>query len=202
MRSLHSLGFSLVELLVVVAIFIIITSVVLINQNKFSSNVAIQNLAYQIGLAIRQAQVYGLSVRGSNANGADTFDTAFGVHFDDSSKTSFIFYADSDSDKMYLEGNDVLESTFNIDSGTISNVCTTDGSGNKNCFNSTPNGGTDIDSADITFKRPDPEAVIVNNLTPSSGPNDSKIEITVQSALKDRSQTIVVTSTGQIYVTS
>jgi prepilin-type N-terminal cleavage/methylation domain-containing protein len=183
-----SKGFSLVELLVVVAIFIIITAVVLFNQNRFSSDMSIQNLAHQVALAIRQAQVFGISVRGSSA-GQTNFDIAHGVHFT-TSPASFILFADNDNNGIYTEF-DSLVSTFNLQNGnTIQSVCVT--GSNAKCI-------SDSETLSITFKRPNSEAMIKQT---AGGPNYPGVEIRVISALRDKTMTIVVNQTGQIYVSN
>lgn len=195
-----SKGFSLTELIVVVAIFIILTSVVLINQNRFSSTISIQNLAYQISLTIRQAQVYGLSVRGSKVGSVSTFDTAFGIQFNSATPTQFIFFADLNKDKKYILADDGLPiSTFTLDSGSIKDVCTTSAL-IIHCFGST--GTNKITTADIIFQRPNPEAIISDDLSLVGDPGKSQIQITLQSAIKDKVQNIFVTRPGQIYVTN
>ena len=52
-------GFTLVELLVTIVIFVIITGVVLVNSNKFDSSVLLHNFTYDVALTIKQAQTYG-----------------------------------------------------------------------------------------------------------------------------------------------
>src|SRR3989344_2260670 len=58
-------GFSLVEILATLAIFFIISSILFFNFRGFGSRTVLDNLAHQIALTIRQAQVYGISVRGT-----------------------------------------------------------------------------------------------------------------------------------------
>lgn len=52
-------GFTLIEFIVIISIFSIMASVALFNFNGFRSNIALGNLANDIGLTIRQAQVFG-----------------------------------------------------------------------------------------------------------------------------------------------
>jgi prepilin-type N-terminal cleavage/methylation domain-containing protein len=75
-------GLTFIELIVVVAIMGIISTVVLFRQAKFSSDILITDMAYQIALAIRQAEVFGLSSKKSDT-GVDstTFRAGFAVLF-------------------------------------------------------------------------------------------------------------------------
>ena len=77
-------GFTLIELLVTVSMFIIITSVVLVNFPSFSSKISLDNLAHEVALAVRQAQVFGVSSREFGV-GSGIFPT-HGVHFDKNQK--------------------------------------------------------------------------------------------------------------------
>ncbi len=47
----------------------------LANHERFNSSILLDSLAYDIALSIREAQVYGLSVRGINAD----FQVGYGV---------------------------------------------------------------------------------------------------------------------------
>lgn len=58
-----SAGVTLIELMVTVGIFIVISGVTLANYPLFSSTIVLENVAQEIALSIRQAQVFGISVR-------------------------------------------------------------------------------------------------------------------------------------------
>ena len=77
-------GFSLVELMVSIGIFVMITSITLTNYPKFSNKLSLDLLAQDIALSLRQAQVSGSSVLGAKSGGAQTFG-AYGIHFGDPS---------------------------------------------------------------------------------------------------------------------
>ncbi len=70
-------GMTIVELLVAIVIFAVISGVVLFNYGDFNSSLTIQNLADDIALTIRRAQSYAIGVRGSSG----AFDLGYGVHF-------------------------------------------------------------------------------------------------------------------------
>src|SRR3989338_1063071 len=69
-------GFTLIELLVVTGVIIVVSGVVLANQNKFGGQVLLQNFAYDVEISIRQAQVYGLAVARSGSGGTAAFGTS------------------------------------------------------------------------------------------------------------------------------
>jgi prepilin-type N-terminal cleavage/methylation domain-containing protein len=173
---MNSRGFTLIELVVTLGIMVVITSVTLANYNKFGGKVLLRTTAYEMALAAREAQTYGISVRkvgfinyGSGLQtvlDADTyseFQPAYGLHFSAGSPTSYTMFADTYKDNGIISrGEDGLRNT-NLEDVTIYNI----GKGykiNKLCA------GTDgkcvsvcescTGSLDITFKRPEPDASI------------------------------------------
>ncbi len=83
--------------MLVIGIFGILTSVVIFNYGNFNSNIIMSNLAYEVALEIRQAQVYSLGVKGTGEGlGSSTFNTRYGVFFDLNSENDFRFLSFSD----------------------------------------------------------------------------------------------------------
>lgn len=154
-------GFSLIELVVVIAIMTIISGVTLFNQGKFSGNVSLENLAYEIALTIRQAQFFGMNVREVTSGGSSTFDSGYGVFFDKSNPNSFIFFADLNNNRFYDGAGEVLE-VYNMTRGNYIKYLCIDGG----CAD--PSTSTINDLA-ITFKRPDPDALIKTSNTANCG---------------------------------
>ena len=122
-------GFTLIEFVVIISIFAIMAGVALINFSGFRSDVALNNLAHDIALTIRQAQVFGWSTRtdniGSNNedfiqlenNSADGNPVRFaeGVHFkyeNGSFVKEFILYTKRDSslgNEYYVTSDRVVD---------------------------------------------------------------------------------------------
>jgi prepilin-type N-terminal cleavage/methylation domain-containing protein len=98
-------GMTYVELIVVLSIFAIMSSVVLFNYGKFQAKVDINNLANDIALKIVQAQKDAMS--GKWNSGAPTdWKPSYGVYFDRTSPTSFIYFADlSPANHWYDQGS-------------------------------------------------------------------------------------------------
>jgi len=178
-------GFSIVELLVSTSILVVITLVVLVNHSAFGGNILVGALAYDVGLSIRQAQVFGLSVREFGV-GTNTFDVGYGVHFDIDNSTGYQIFADIDKNKMFNNG-DGTEEVFFIGKGfSIAKICGTNSSSVEVCSDS---GGISV--MDVTFIRPDPDAFIVVDGDPSvvyqsarivvQSPNGNKREVNVES---------------------
>lgn len=215
-KALKNKGFSLIELLVVVMIFMVITSVVLFNQNKFSSDISISNVAYAVALQVRQAQVYGTLVRSSTST--DSFNSGYAIHLYNTGdavhpKGAFKLFTDDNGNFQYDDpskngdpnNRDTDISSFNLAEGNvIDNVCTYDsfstGRTGK-CFSSS--GGNNLTMVDIVFKRPDPAAIISDDRSTGAAPNQSKraeVDIVIKSSIGDKKRTVKVTSAGQISV--
>jgi prepilin-type N-terminal cleavage/methylation domain-containing protein len=151
-------GFTLLELMIVLGIFAIFTGLLVANYHKFGSNLDVTNLAYSVALSVREAQLYGVSVKES-APGSDQFTNRYGIHFTHSSdpatnNTYQIFY-DSNNNGQW-DASDQQITVFTVTNGnSIESIC-----GIK------PNGGGSDDcngTLDITFLRPNPEARISTN---------------------------------------
>ncbi|MBT3282824.1 prepilin-type N-terminal cleavage/methylation domain-containing protein [bacterium] len=180
MKHSKNKGFSLVELIASVAIFTIIMSVILVKHSEFSGTLAVENLAYDIALSIRKAQVFGLSVR-EFKDGGSNFNVGYGLHFDSSANDSYIFFVDANRNEKYDDSSEIIE-VFALNKGnTISEFCTLVSSSSQKCSVS------DITYLDIIFERPNPDAIIkssaVSDLYTSAvitiaSPNGAKWDIT------------------------
>lgn len=183
-------GFSMVELVVSVGILVVITSIVLVNHNLFGGNILVSNLAYDVGLSIRQAQVFGLSVREFGA-GTGQFDIGYGIHFDSDDFSSYRLFADINKNKIFDAG-DGTEEVFAIRQGfSIKQICATNSASVELCT------GGDINTVDVVFIRPDPDAYIRVDGDPVVV--YGHVRIIVQSP-QGSEREIVVESTGQISI--
>jgi len=202
-------GFTMVELVVTIAIFTIITSMIMVSQRRFGGNIQITNLAYDVALSIRQAQAYGISVRRvTQAASSEQFSKSYGVHFRDTGY--FVLFTDIDGNGLYdtflddkskclaippTGHNPECVEVFKIEKGnSISKFCAGD-----QCTNSEdPN---KIDSLDILFHRPDPEPTInaTQNLARTGASPYSNASITVTSP-QGLSKTVTVSASGQISI--
>ena len=181
----------MVELVVSVGILVVITSIVLVNHSFFGGNILVGNLAYDVALSIRQAQVFGLSVREFGI-GTGQFDVGYGVHFDSDSPTSYRLFADVDKGKTFDIGDGTQEA-FTISQGySIARVCATNTAAVEVC---TDDG--DITTLDIVFIRPDPDAYI--RADGDAATIYERARIVVQSP-RGTTREVVVESTGQISI--
>ena len=208
-------GFTIIELVVSVAIFAFMTALVISKYGTFNQNTLLVNVAYDMALTVRTAQSYGLSVK--SADGTNTFNAPYGVHFDMGDTTHFKLFVDKDSNYKY-SSSPVEESitTYTLNSGAkISKICL--GSDfNTDCGTGSLKLLTSNDALDITYRRPNPNAIPycvdrLNNSTlcsiiTSVGTNNINpvgqpiVFITITSSDGTNSQNILIRKNGQISV--
>jgi len=207
------------ELLVSIAIMAIITAVVASNESQFGSGATLKNISNNLSLSLRQAQIYGISVKefspGSyQAYSINSFNAGYGVSFNlnaspGGDNTAYIFFADrkpaapptANPDGLYGSGvscpifgsgnppSECIDKTALTQGHTISALCTVR-SGVEDCENT---------RLDVSFIRPAVEAKIIFNadIPGSASLNLACVEI---SAPDGKRNAVVVYTTGQISV--
>ena len=182
-------GFTLIELLVVTSILIIITGLMLVNHSQFGGKILLQNLAYDVALSIRQAQVYGISVR---QFGSGNFGVAYGMHFAVSSPKTYELFGDGNGNGLWDAEENVSPSPYDISRGYyIDKLCAPAGADSEVC--------TAVNRLDVVFKRPEPDAFIgANGISGLTNPLESA-RIVFKSPRGDEAS-VVVEVTGQISV--
>lgn len=203
-----SRGFTLIELLVVCAIVVIISSLILVDNNKFGGEVTLENLAYDIALTIRQAQVYGIAVAnvGNNSNFSSGYGVVFSANYASLNPPQYYLFADLQNNGIYNPSYTPSEEVQEEDlqqGYQVSQLCVISESNTTLC---TPS------EVDILFKRPEPVAYIsagFNGATPAScsigfAQNNftncyTEAEITIESP-KGGTRTVDVYQNGQISV--
>lgn len=186
-----SKGFTLIELMVVVAIMVLITTAVLIRQSRFDSSTLLRSLSYSIALSIRSAQVYGTSVLGVKSGGVTLFAPAYGVYFNN--QNSYLLFADVNGNGAYDPAVDTIVETYQVGAGfRISKFCGVLADGSKHCSSD-----GSLTWMTVYFKRPNPDALVASSAGESY--NGAYIQII---AINDASNThsISVSSTGEIAV--
>jgi prepilin-type N-terminal cleavage/methylation domain-containing protein len=197
-------GFTLVELLVSVAIFVFMTALLVAKYGTFNQSVLLTDLAYDVALTVRTAQTYGLSVTSATNSSVDAFKYAYGVDLTTlapspagNSDNQLILFADTntipsnpnsiyDGDVQVTPGADKVINTYAIKRGAIvSGFCTTE-SGCATLLTG---------QLDITFKRPNPNAKICLG----SDCSPAYVQITLRGT-DGSTRTVVVRSNGQISV--
>ena len=194
-----SAGFSIVELIVTLTIFITLTTVMLFKYNTMNTRLTLDTLAHQIAQWTRETQISAMSVKSH----AGSYSTGYGLHFDTLVPNQFIFFADLDGDKKYTPGGtcgDVASECVQVvnllKGNTIAMLC---GENKGNPPGACPSGLEALMDTDIVFTRPDPDAFINGEYSLGNRNNYARNQITVQ-AVTGYSRTVEVWTTGQVSV--
>ncbi len=193
-------GFTLLELMVVIALMAIIFSITLSNYNGMNKKIELENLVYDVALSIREAQLYGINKKLAKNEFSDGETSPFGFHIDISnSDTKNKLWIFSDIDKNFY---------FDDDCSTTQEECQTvevfpKGMHIKKIILYKPD-GTKIEEnkINIMFRRPNPDAKIIID----SGPDNtgqtlhSKVCIEITSKTEIYTGAVVVGAAGDIYV--
>ncbi len=155
-------GFTIMEFIVVLTIFVIMAGVTLFNFKSFQSDIALSNLAYDIALTLRRAQVVG-----SSGVGQGNKTSVRGIHFEKDSGTAFrselIFFQDTGSSEFDFDSDDKELEIFTINTNdTIRSICLAASGDESSCLTETGGELTNFAGEDvsISFERPDPNAYI------------------------------------------
>ncbi|PIR70046.1 MAG: hypothetical protein COU46_03575 [Candidatus Niyogibacteria bacterium CG10_big_fil_rev_8_21_14_0_10_42_19] len=145
-------GFTIIELVVVIAIFATISSIILLNYPRVSQEAAINRSAQEIAVAFRRTQSFALGVR---SFGGDF--PGYGVYFSKSLPREYVIFADQNQNGAY---DGVLEDKERFKMGGLPQIT-------KLCVDteSAPPGNCE-DATYITvfYLRPDPSVVLSSNL--------------------------------------
>jgi prepilin-type N-terminal cleavage/methylation domain-containing protein len=210
----YNRGMTLVELLVVLAIFVIVSSLIMFDYGGYKSSISLENLANDIALSIRKAQSYAIGVAGSGAS----FTYAYGVHISTAqepvtapqygSNKSFFAFTDVSGDRMYEQDGD-SDAVCSVGGVTQYNECseklsiTSDDQIEAIYLNGDTNPVVTGGGIDIVFLRPNPDAYFCYRSDPSHTTCDAPINISnVKIKISNiRSKTVkyvTVWTTGQI----
>jgi hypothetical protein len=151
----------LIELLVVCAILVVISSLIIIDNNKFGGEVLLENLTYDVALSVRQAQVYGIAVE-RFGTGSTAFQSGYGMHFAMSSPTTYVLFADTEATGVYdpnASPSELVQLTDITQGFSITKLCAPAGTNSSSC--------NSVSQIDILFIRPEPDAYISANAAPT-----------------------------------
>lgn len=186
------------------AILVLVSTILLFNGSKFGGSVLLENLTYQVALAVRQAQVYGIAVQ---RFGTNNFSSAYGMHFSLSDRTHYIMFADAVSQNGYYDcptpGStatcELVQTSVIKQNFRISDLCIKQ---HKSDLSET----CGISNLDVVFIRPEPDAYITSNNNsailsgvPQVSNFNQRARIELQSPQGGK-MSVVIEATGQIAV--
>ncbi|MCE9628917.1 MAG: type II secretion system GspH family protein [Candidatus Vogelbacteria bacterium] len=190
-------GFTLVEMMVVIGIFLIVTGVILINVPNFREKTSVDLVAQDIAVTIRSSQVFGVGTRALNGN-----LVAYGVSLstDPDKKGRFVLFADLPTiDYKYTPGSETTcgqsttecQSEYSLNGFTISDI-----------YIYKADGIIEPQSqVDISFERPKSNPRFCVDEGENCPDNSiSKVEIVVESLKEKKRKVVAVYANGQIAV--
>jgi prepilin-type N-terminal cleavage/methylation domain-containing protein len=205
LHSYNYRGFSLLEMMVSIAIMLTIITLVVTSQSTYTKGASLRNLANDISLYLRQAQVYGISVKELGIGTSD-FSNAYGIEFRRTSAggadNAYIFFADIDKNGFYSSpwacatgaAPECLEKRATSSGNTISQLCLVFNNNTTDCT---------LGRADVSFLRPNTTANIVyfnsSGSQIAASTNHKGLQITLM-ASAGGTRSVTIYKTGQISV--
>jgi len=181
--------------MVVVAIFLIMTAIVLGSLPSFRDKTSLDLVVKEVLTEIRQLQVYGGAAR---SNGVvftpNSVLTPFGLYFDISNPKQIVLFSDTNNDKEY-SGGEMIE-TYALGGGVqIQKICL------STPFPiSTPpisDSCNDNGPVSITFTNPYPQPTLTGSLD-----SFSYARLFFKQTRLNETRSITISQTGQIVVTT
>jgi prepilin-type N-terminal cleavage/methylation domain-containing protein len=221
-------GVTLIEMLVVVAIIAVVSSVIMFNYSDFSTNVSVRTLSQEIALAIRKSQTYATSVR--SVDGTTIQDSSayagYGISFSTNDTPTDQYFPSSRRFVLFVDipvGSGTESDYAGTYTQTQSQPCGAPTSSSNECIESfdittadkivaicaSPDASTysstDLStcvskgSVDISFKRPSPDAKILYTSENGTSTQAAYAQLIIESA-KGLKRAVTVWNTGQISV--
>ena len=196
-------GFTLIELMVTMGIMVIIITIIAFSQGKYTSGASLKNVANEVGLSLRQAQIYGISVRELSA-GSGEFSSGYGMVFSTvgGNNNKYIFFADRGSNDLFYNGdwscatggtNECISIATIPNNNVINQLCVIQSDNSENCS---------LGRIDVVYVRPKTDTHFTffdTSLINVNYVNAKGAKIKIQSP-KGEIRVVTVYTTGQISV--
>ena len=144
-------GYTLIELMVSIAIISMMTGIFLANYSSANRRTDLTMTAQKMVTDIRLAQNYALGLARYGTTGSTNVPLGgWGVHFSKSRNDQYVVFADDNGDTLYSIGEDDLAKGAQITTLPTNVIIDSISTGN---------------SADVTFTPPDPITSINNGVT-------------------------------------
>lgn len=168
-------------MLIVLGLIGVLSSVIMARYQSFDSTTLLRNLAFEVALSVREAQIMTIST--SNQGGS--IQTSFGVYFTAASN-NFVIFADKNGNDVYESATEFIKTVSLPQGASVKRLCVNTDSGMKSC---------DRASVTVTFDRPHLNTSIKS--TPSATIQSAEIELQsrrggVRTVIIDKSSRIEV----------
>lgn len=113
----HGAGFTMVEMVIIIAILILVSGILLANFPALSSQIRLQRSSQGAALTVRRAQNMAFAVR-QVATAPPRIPFGFGLYFGpEAPANSFLLYADLNNDGLYRPPQDFIVETLALERG-------------------------------------------------------------------------------------
>lgn len=185
-------GFTLIEMMVVVGIFLVITGVILLNTPEVREKLSIELVAQEISINIRGTQVYGVATQARVDENNQVQFPSYGIYFSPLADTDFSnkprIFGFSDPGNLEFNVDGVAE-TYDVPAGyKISALKYDNGSGWQTA-----------NELVVGFIRPSPTAHFLVNNDPSLE-GIVRVGVVIESVREHKTKQISIYSNGQIAV--
>ncbi len=181
-------GFTMVEVVVMLAMLTLVGGIVLASFPRLSQRIHLQRVNQQAALGLRRAQNMAFAVRQVDTAAGRVIPPAYGVYFNRNAPNSYLVFADlrgqsGTNDGIYQAATDVVVETVTLDPGVrIGQLISDVGGGNQL-----------QDVINISFSVPEARMSIAN----ASGLVGESAEIFFTGAL-NATKSVLVRTSGQI----
>jgi prepilin-type N-terminal cleavage/methylation domain-containing protein len=196
-RRAYTRGFTFVEIIVVLAIVGIMSTVIIAQYRNFESSTILRNLAYDVALTIREAQVLAIST--SNINSGNTYagggQNSYGVHFDLGVNVDrYKLFVDIDGNNTYSGASELVKEVTINNGAKLETIGAYDSDG-------APLGFYDYSNTtmSITFDRPHLETTFYSG-THGVVDDIAEVSLTLSAARGGTPQEIRIARSGRIFL--
>jgi prepilin-type N-terminal cleavage/methylation domain-containing protein len=186
-------GFTLVELLISIGIIGMVTAIVIVKYSSFDSSVLLKDAAYEIALALREAQIKSVSVV-RTGSGTNAVNYPYGVSFTPGQQRYFAFqYPSATAYPKYIFSAITLATTTIGRTMEVYDVCV---------YGTALADPCSISKLDVSFRRPEYKAYFWATAGSNNYDSNTITNVTIKVRSRNGGDVFVVevTSLGQISV--
>jgi len=182
-------GFTLVEMLVAIAVALVFVGGMLFSRGDFDSTVRLGSIAREVALIVREAQTFG-----AGGGSEVSIGQPHGIYLDDSSGSEVILYAESNGSKGYKPSDNLLENFELPGEYEIDKFCVSGDSSDQDC-----SGLSQPGDLSVYFVRPSLTANFYSS-TDGNASTSQRAIIDIHHESSGNMRSVVIDSAGYITV--